>query len=931
MNFIISVSKEINRSEVYILDYIWNFLTYCYLIPINIYFTFRLITLIQKYTLEKKIRQIHNDSSFQINNPKILGNLEHIDYALFDKTGTLTEKSFVLDSIYFSNNNFFLDYEFKENNYKTPPNLNDFSPLKHSRISLDFDKNDYDFLNQINNNTDYNDPNKKSHLKKGRSEEHPSTTINLLRKEKSSPNPFQEINYENIEEEDNQKNLENIENGFIEMSPKLEHFNHKEDFESYAKNNSQNLFEVFKCLSLTHPKGLFRFSKKQELENKREVYSYEDELLQSFCRNYGLGFDDCVLFENEQDYPNNSSTIKYYLRDTVNNKQLEYNLLGINEYSYERRRFSIVFQESENGDYRYILYCKGKFDSMKNRLKLSQTQIENYENVIKKYSEKGLRMIVYGGRILDHDEARRYFERYSQYRGSIISKQKELDLLADEMENNLSLTCIATFKERPRPDAINLVKMLKKGDIKKPKIWILTGDGYTNACNGGVNLSLFEPQAINNGLHFKDTNNDNLRFFIREILSDIKKTIVDKYQKEAQQEDIYRNSDQNFNKENMEGYFRKESVFNSKEKKLSILTKKEINEYFSQKIIFINGESFSLILKDQYLRLNFIFILSLSQNLVGYNLTPDQKYEFVYIIKNKFLSQPTVLTVGDGYNDAIMMKASDISVEINQEITESCHIADIQLQNLGSLEELLKVYGSNCTKNILFCVFLRFFQSFGFVFTLFFSNSLFYGKFYVNYENVFYFLILQTLDILIICFHDCSNSDLENNTKKIFNPNFGKFYKITFLKFISIVFYSMISGCFTYLVSISYIMNEIDKSNGHTYTAPATNAMIFFILIIVFEERILIFYAERKFGFKKILLHIIGLILSLVIFFVLSLDTDTFYFIMNNLYLAFFCLAMIFMIKYLFFAALDLSFSQVKKIFLKILNHHHVYEKSEGM
>lgn len=924
------MSKEVNRSEVYILDYIWNFLTYCYLIPINIYFTFRLITLIQKYTLEKKIRQTHKDSSFHINNAKILGNLDHVDYVLLDKTGTLTEKSFVLDSIYFSNKNYFVNYEFKENHYKTALNFNDFSPLKDSRISLDFDDNN-DFLNRINNKTENSEFNKKSHIKKGRSEEkYSSTSINLLRKGKSSPNPLQVMKNENFEEEEkNQIDLENMEK--VDMSPKFQEFNQIEDFEMFAKNNSEDLREVSKCLSLTHPRGLFRFSKKQELDNKREVYNYEDELLQSFCRSYGLGFDNCVLIENEHNYRNNSSTIKYYLRDTVNGKQFEYNLVGINEYSYERKRFSIVFQETENNDFKYVLYCKGKFDSMKNRLKLSSDQIRNYENMIKKYSEKGLRMLVYGRRVLDHDEVRRYFDHYTQYRGSIVSRQKDLELLADEMENNLNLVCIAALKERSRPDAINLVRMLKNSNKRKPKIWILTGDAYTNACNAGINFSLFDPQSLNNSLHFKDTNNDNLRFFIREVLSDIKKTIRDKCQKEAQQDDIYRNSDQNVNKDNKDDYFRKESSFNSKEKKLSILTKKEIDEYFSQKIIFINGESLSLILKDQYLRLNFIFILSLAQNVVGYNLTPDQKFEFVNIIKKKFLNQPTVLTVGDGYNDAIMMKASDISVEIHHDITESCHIADIQLQNLGCLDELLRVYGSNCTKNILFCVFLRFFQSFGFVFTLFFSNSLFYGKYYVNYENVFYFLILQTLDILIICFHDCSTTHLDNHAKKMFNTNFGKFYKISLLKFISIVFYSAISGCLTYLVSISYIMNAIEESNGHSYTAPAANAMIFLILAIVFEERILIFYAERKFGYAKILLHIVGLILALVIFFALSLDTNTFYFIMNNLYLAFFSLAMIFMIKYMFFAILDLSFSQVKKIFLKILKYQHVFEKSEGM
>jgi magnesium-transporting ATPase (P-type) len=44
------------------------------------------------------------------------------------------------------------------------------------------------------------------------------------------------------------------------------------------------------------------------------------------------------------------------------------------------------------------------------------------------------------------------------------------------------------------------------------------------------------------------------------------------------------------------------------------------------------------------------------KELVGYNLSPLMKCQMVQNIKEKFLYSPTICSIGDGYNDTLMMQ-----------------------------------------------------------------------------------------------------------------------------------------------------------------------------------------------------------------------------------------------------------------------------------
>ena len=834
-----------------------------------------MISLIHKHWLEKKINT-DKKQQYKINNPEILGNLEHIDYAIFDKTGTLTEKRFSLDSIFFGNKNFKIEHNLDDNKLNPlmfPLINNKDIPMNHnlSLISVDFEN--------------------------GNNHQNPQTGFDFFFGDNFSQ----------------------------ESSPKGVFFNSKTDFEKLVNSGNHCVREFFKCLSLTHQIGvmIFPHTKMVEMSTRKEVYDFEDEILINFCRYNGFGFESCEYESLDIHHSETTTSINYNLKDEINEMIFQYNVIGINEFSHSRKRFSICFEDKMNGH--IILYCKGKFDSMKERLNLSPDQRITFDNVIKAYSEKGLRIVVFAKKILENNEAYKYFNKYTSLKRSVASQKQELENLAIEMECDLDLVAIVGLKEKMRPDAEKSIEIFKK---MNSKIWILTGDGFTNAFNAGVNVSLFTSTQENTAIHFKETDGENLRYFIREILAEMKQSTLDRYQKEnGIVDDFFMESEK----------VRDNSMDLSREKKYSKIANKETEKYFSEKMVFIDGDSLSVILKDQYLKLNFIFIIALSPRIIGYNMTSEQKYDLVKIIKEKFLNSPTVLSVGDGYNDSLMMKASDISIEICENLKDGINNGDIQVDNLGVLKDLMNNYGNTCSKILIFTIRLRFFQSFLFTFCLFFSNCLFYGKMFMDNENVLYFSILQGFDLLFIVLFDRDGKTKmkKKNNNFTMSQSLQKNNKFSFLLLFSLILYAGLTAFILYLCSICYILNFID-SNGHPSSAFETNSIMFIVLFIINQEKILIFYVENndgKFKILKIIGHFISIISLIIIFGQITFSPNVTSFILNNLWIVVLTIMLVLFAKYIFYFIMDKTLVNSKRLFLKLIkeNGFKKFKLLEGM
>ena len=110
------------------------------------------------------------------------------------------------------------------------------------------------------------------------------------------------------------------------------------------------------------------------------------------------------------------------------------------------------------------------------------------------------------------------------------------------------------------------------------------------------------------------------------------------------------------------------------------------------KYILLNGKSLDIIMQDHYLRLHFIFMVSLIKKFVCYNLSPTHKANLVDLVQSKIINNPKVLAIGDGWNDVLMLQKASIGIEyvppqiINRK-EGLMNAGDIQISNL--MKELL--------------------------------------------------------------------------------------------------------------------------------------------------------------------------------------------------------------------------------------------------
>ena len=105
----------------------------------------------------------------------------------------------------------------------------------------------------------------------------------------------------------------------------------------------------------------------------------------------------------------------------------------------------------------------------------------------------------------------------------------------------------------------------------------------------------------------------------------------------------------------------------------------------------LNGKSLEIIIKDSFLKTHLVFLLSLVKNTIAYNMSPEMKSYLVSMIQNHFVGSPSVLAVGDNYNDAIMLQKADIGIELIKKgsIEKRAHAGDIQITNLKLLKPLM--------------------------------------------------------------------------------------------------------------------------------------------------------------------------------------------------------------------------------------------------
>ena len=445
-----------------------------------------------------------------------------------------------------------------------------------------------------------------------------------------------------------------------------------------------------------------------------ESRSKEEQVLLEFSKNCGFFYEKAEPSENPTEY---------YMK--LKGQKLVYNVYGINEFSSEKKSFSIVLK-SPLKDSEVFLLCKGQEDFMRSRLLLEKHEEEMLEVVLKEMHNRGLKPIIYAKKSLHNTEAFTYINKIRNLKTSLINQTEELTTLALELEKDMNLLSVIGLKDELNEGIDELMKFAKDSDIN---VWMLTGDSKENAISTASAIGLFDAK-YDKKKELCSEDQETLLLELRNHLTEIKNIymlnffeMMDGSRKSLEiQKKSLRKS---FTKSIEDFFIRKFEIWHTSERENQAKFN-ELKNRLSKEYIVLNGKCLDIIYKDPYLKPHFIFLLSLFQKVIAYNLTPRHKYLLTDTVQNCFIDNPSVMAVGDGPNDSLMLQIAHIGVELLKNPPNSkknkLNAGDLQISSLGVLKELMLIEGIRRLTLLENLVYFLFYKSFLIGWTLFLYN-----------------------------------------------------------------------------------------------------------------------------------------------------------------------------------------------------------------
>ncbi|KAJ3129571.1 hypothetical protein HK098_001047 [Nowakowskiella sp. JEL0407] len=169
-----------------------------------------------------------------------------------------------------------------------------------------------------------------------------------------------------------------------------------------------------------------------------------------------------------------------------------YTVLHVIEFNSDRKRMSVIVQRPE-GD--KVLLCKGADSVIYERLRKDQdTELVNLtSHHLAEFANDGLRTLCLAFRTIPDDVYIPWAEQFRIAQSAIKDREKEIDFVANQIENQLTLMGATAIEDRLQDGVPDTIAVLAQAGIK---IWVLTGDKMETAINIGFACNLLKRSMI---------------------------------------------------------------------------------------------------------------------------------------------------------------------------------------------------------------------------------------------------------------------------------------------------------------------------------------------------------------------------------------------------------------------------------------------------
>lgn len=461
----------------------------------------------------------------------------------------------------------------------------------------------------------------------------------------------------------------------------------------------------------------------------------------------------------------------------INNKLKSYTILGRNHYSRIRKCSSLIYRDIDSDSDESILLCKGYDLTMLDKLALNHDKniISSIAENIKNMSSLGYRFVILLRKNLSSNETKSFIENYKSAESNMLQREVLLENLAKETEQNLELVGSLFFEESFNNNVKFALNKLNMADIHT---WIVSGDRSENV------------EALARNLDIVNCNQADILYLsekdhLEDIDGKINSILLTLHKK-------------------------------TKGNDLNIPINEELKKTI---VVFIHGRAMSAIIKNNKLYQQFALLLIHIKYLFGSNFSAKNKSDLAIIMKKFLCKKCKLLAIGDGLNDVMMLKESDLAIGIrSREILQLKGVCDLIVSSFAQITDLILVHGTWNLERIKNIIYFSLYANLILIFPILLQISLSEIFIMVQFNYIYLMLILLIMNICIIfvfCFNNHLDRSLISISPHVVAENFleKELNVYNLLK-------TILMGVFdSYLIYYLFFMISNDLSNSVGFTA----------------------------------------------------------------------------------------------------------------
>uniref|UniRef100_A0A0G4FCQ6 P-type phospholipid transporter n=1 Tax=Chromera velia CCMP2878 TaxID=1169474 RepID=A0A0G4FCQ6_9ALVE len=436
-----------------------------------------------------------------------------------------------------------------------------------------------------------------------------------------------------------------------------------------------------------------------------------------------------------------------------------FDLHEVIEFSSDRKRMTTIVEhrgikgsECAPGDGSVFCLTKGADSIMEGLLASSSPLKSDEKAALSEFSRKGLRTLVMAAKPLGKDEYREWSAASHAASVQIQGREKALEEVAKQMENNLRVVGLSAVEDRLQDDVPATIFKLKDAGLR---VFVLTGDKLETAVDIGFSCQLLDR---NMSLHIisQDTAKDSAEIMakLKDVLRDAEARVPDFTKRPPQEVDL-RDKAQSGRTCRIVDYVTlglSACMCPPREKKSPIRQEFDKIQQQSHKHqgepkrigLAVDGKTLAKCLESDDIADIFLRVCLAVTSCLCCRLSPRQKALLVRLVRRG--TGLITVAVGDGANDVPMIQEAHVGVGIRgKEGTQAVQSSDYAVPQFNCLQRLILVHGRKGYRRIASMICYYFYKNVVIVmcdllFNVFagFSGQIFFPEWLSTMYNAFF-------------------------------------------------------------------------------------------------------------------------------------------------------------------------------------------------